>query len=43
MIVAESSSGIGAGVLLLGVVLYIVAALPLMGVFGKAGQRAATY
>jgi hypothetical protein len=38
MIVAESSSGMGAGVLVLGVVLYFVAALPLMGVFGKAGQ-----
>jgi hypothetical protein len=38
MIVAESSSGMGAGFLLVGVLLYFVAALPLMGVFGKAGQ-----
>lgn len=38
MIVAASSSGMGTGIFLLAVVGYIVGALPLMGVFGKAGQ-----
>lgn len=38
MLVAESSSGMGAGGIAVALIFYLIGVLPVMGVFGKANQ-----